>query len=392
MDNLEEKKVCKICYTVSSHKTKQVLTPVTRATTDSRGTKTCQICKQPWIEITLFRERGQQEWVYVKSRPKISLISEYQLCTSVEKKTKCPKAAKCTFAHSKLELAIWNKEREKDTRMPGPNSRTQLCKHIVRGPCPLGGRCLFAHSYEELENWKAEISKQPNAMTYNNEQYMCEVCNTACTGKRQLEEHKRGARHQQATLYAQSGYNPEQVRYHPSPVIPRHQAAAVKLQQQQQHQQQIVASRHGSAAAHIRERPKLPFHVLEYRMCRHYQMGRPCLHGDLCTFAHSNEELLAWSKDATMNTRYRTDKIGDTMHQPVVGSNYIHMATTSSDGLPTKNTSKLGAAQEDSVIEDVRDRVRNLIGTTLEVSAYTSVMCHSMYVCILCSLTREWLQ
>lgn len=367
-DNLEEKKVCKICYTVSSHKSKQVLTSITRSITDTRGTRTCTICKQTWIEITVFRERGQQEWVYVKPRPKISLLSEYQLCTSVEKKLKCPKASKCTFAHSKLELAIWNKERQKDVRAAQPTSRLQLCKHIVRGPCPLSNRCMFAHSYEELERWKNEMSNsnsssvQPTPVSHSNEHLYCEQCDTVCTSRKQLEEHKKGSRHLQA-MYPSYPTEPVHghLRHYPSPVIPRHQAAAAKLQQQ------IQSSKLNNAmAVPIRERPKLPFHVLEYRMCRHLQMGRPCLHGDLCTFAHSNEELLAWSKDLLVYPSRFERASGAAYHQAGGATDQLQSIAGSIDSNfndVSKLYDKSNIDQFSETIEDVRDRIRNTIGT-----------------------------
>ena len=360
-DNLEEKKVCKICYTVSSHKSKQVLTSITKSITDSRGSRTCTICKQPWIDYTVFRERGQQEWVYVKPRPKISLLSEYQLCTSVEKKLRCAKASKCTFAHSKLELTIWNKERQNDVRVAQPTSRLQLCKHIVRGPCPLSNRCMFAHSYEELERWKTEMnssnnsSAQPAPVSHSNELFYCDVCDTVCTSKKQLEEHKKGSRHLQA-MYPSYHAEPvhTHVRHYPSPVIPRHQAAAAKLQQQIQ-----TSKLNNIMAVPIRERPRLPFHVLEYRMCRHLQMGRPCLHGDLCTFAHSNEELLAWSKDVTFTNRFERAS-GNIYHPP----DDQLLSTAGSNDSNFNDTYKSNTMEQTSeTIEDVRDRIRNTIGT-----------------------------
>ena len=367
-DNLEEKKVCKICYTISSHKSKQVLTPITRSITDTRGNRTCTICKQPWIEITVFRESGQQEWIYVKPRPKISLVSEYQLCTSVEKKLKCPKASKCTFAHSKLELTIWNKERQKDVRAAQPTSRLQLCRHIVRGPCPLASRCMFAHSYEELERWKTEMnsssdnSAQPAPVMHNTEHLYCEQCDTVCTSRKQLEEHKKGSRHLQAiypsyssTELTHTGY----VRHYPSPIIPRHQAAAAKLQQQ------IQSSKNNNVTVTIRERPKLPFHVLEYRMCRHLQMGRPCLHGDLCTFAHSSEELLAWSRDVGYSNRFERAS-GSVYHPPSGATDQFQSTAGGSDSNfndVTKAADKSNTEQSLETIEDVRDRIRNVIGT-----------------------------
>lgn len=365
-DNLEEKKVCKICYTISSHKSKQVLTSIARSITDTRGSRTCTVCKQPWIEITVFRERGQQEWIYVKPRPKISLVSEYQLCTSVEKKLRCPKASKCTFAHSKLELTIWNKERQKDVRSAQPTSRLQLCKHIARGSCPLSNRCMFAHSYEELERWKTEInssnnsSAQPPPITsHSNEHLYCEQCDTVCTSRKQLEEHKKGSRHLQA-VSPNFSTEPAQghVRYYSSPVIPRHQAAAAKLQQQ------IQSSKlNNNATVTIRERPKLPFHVLEYRMCRHVQMGRPCLHGDLCTFAHSNEELLVWSKDVTYPNRF--ERASGNIYHPASGA--INQLPTAAMDINfndmSKITDRFNTEQLSENIEDVRDRIRNVIGT-----------------------------
>ena len=365
-DKLEEKKVCKICYTASSHKSKQVLTPITKSITDTRGARTCTICKQQWIEITVFRERGQPEWVYVKPRPKISLLSEYQLCTSVEKKLKCPKASKCTFAHSKLELVIWNKERQKDARSAQPTSRLQLCKHIIKGSCPLSNRCMFAHSYEELEKWKTDVthnndsSAQSTSASHSSENFYCDVCDTICTSKKQLEEHKKGSRHLSA-VYPTSHHPEPYVRNYPSPVIPRHQAAAAKLQQQ------IQSSKlnNNNATISIRERPKLPFHVLEYRMCRHVQMGRPCLHGDLCTFAHSNEELLAWSRDVGFSSRFERAS-GTVYHPPGGATDHDQLLTMPgcNDSDASQITDKLYAVEQSSeVIEDVRDRIRNTMAT-----------------------------
>lgn len=365
-DNLEEKKVCKICYTISSHKSKQVLTSIMRSVTDSRGSRTCTICKQPWIEITVFRERGQQEWVYVKPRPKISLLSEYQLCTSVEKKLRCPKGSKCTFAHSKLELTIWNKERLKDVSVRGaqPTSRPQLCKHIVRGPCPLSNRCMFAHSYEELEKWKAEInSSSSNSSSAQaasgNEHLYCDICDTVCTSRKQLEEHKKGSRHMQA-VFPSFPAEPmhAHAKHYPSPIIPRHQAAAAKLQQQ------IQSSKLNNVPVPIRERPKLPFHVLEYRMCRHAQMGRPCLHGDLCTFAHSSEELLAWSRDVSFPNRFERAS-GGISHSLGGVTDQLQSTSLNNDSNINEITNKPNAPDQplESTVDDVRDRIRNVIGT-----------------------------
>jgi len=226
---------------------------------------------------------------------------------------------------------------------------------------------MFAHSYEELERWKTEMSNsggvnssnnaQPATVSHDNEQLYCDVCDTICTSRKQLEEHKKGSRHMQSAYpsFPTEPVHPY-VRHYPSPVIPRHQAAATKLQQQ------IQSSKLNNSVIPIRERPKLPFHVLEYRMCRHLQMGRPCLHGDMCTFAHSNEELLAWSKDAGYSNRFER-ATGVIYHPP--GSTTDQPQSTS-DNTNSNLNDVLNATERSSenIIEDVRDRIRNnMIGT-----------------------------
>ena len=103
-------------------------------------------------------------------------------------------------------------------------------------------------------------------------------------------------------------------------------------------------------------------------MCRHLQMGRPCLHGDLCTFAHSAEELLVWSKDlAAFPNRFERANVN--VYHPPDQLQAANSDSNCNDVSKTVDKSNSMEQSSETIIEDVRDRIRNMIGTLgLEVS------------------------
>ena len=45
----------------------------------------------------------------------------------------------------------------------------------------------------------------------------------------------------------------------------------------------------------IRARPPIMFGA--YRLCKYYRVQEPCFQGERCSYAHSEEERLAWEED-----------------------------------------------------------------------------------------------
>ena len=76
------------------------------------------------------------------------------LCTHFQERRRCPRGAKCDFAHGEGEL-----------RVPGAGERfkTVLCTHFEQGrKCPCGARCHFAHGNNELRTC-AQACRPANA-------------------------------------------------------------------------------------------------------------------------------------------------------------------------------------------------------------------------------------
>ena len=276
--------VCKICFNSSSHKASPTLTPLSRAVVDATSKRTCPACKQPWSSQKVAKDSDTQKWVAIRPRPKIDSKIDYQLCVSVQKRQACQKGqAVCTYAHSKVELLEWNKERWRDPRpvpvLNGP-FQFQLCKHIQNtGTCPYGQRCTFAHSEEELEQWISAQSGLGAGDTIatptqslappTQECYYCHICNLRCTSHRQLEEHLSGTRHRSML---------SSMRVGPSFIPPP-----------------LPHANHDFRGV-VRQRPtRIP--VNGFKLCNTVMTGRRCYYGDRCTFAHSDDELQLWNEE-----------------------------------------------------------------------------------------------
>ena len=55
--------------------------------------------------------------------------------------------------------------------------------------------------------------------------------------------------------------------------------------------------RSSGTTVHVtRKLPTLSFRVKEYKICKHIQSNRRCVHGEFCTFAHSQSELHEWNQ------------------------------------------------------------------------------------------------
>ena len=280
----ETLEVCKICFNSSSHKASPTLTPQSRAVVDASSKRTCPACKQVWSSQKVAKDPDTQKWVAIRPRPKIDPKIDYQLCVSVQKRQNCQKGqGVCTYAHSRVELLEWNKERWKDPRPVPPLNgpfQFQLCKHIQsNGSCPYGQRCTFAHSEEELEEW---IRAQSGIVVVDEmtpptiplaqltqDAYYCHICNLRCTSHRQLEEHLSGTRHRQmlASMRVTPSFS--------SPSVPPINPDVREV---------------------VRQRPvRIP--VNGFKLCNTVMTGRRCYYGDRCTFAHSDDELRLWNEE-----------------------------------------------------------------------------------------------
>ena len=85
----------------------------------------------------------------------------------------------------------------------------------------------------------------------------------------------------------------------------------------------------------------------------------------MCTFAHSSEELLTWSRDVGYSNRFER-ATGNVYHPPSGATDQFQSTAGSSDSNfydVTKAADKSNAEQSLETIEDVRDRIRNVIGT-----------------------------
>lgn len=281
--------VCKICFNSSSHKANPTLTPEAKAVIDSTTKKkTCPSCKQLWNGLRVSRDAELNKWVAIRPRPKILQHIDYQLCASVPRKVICPKGqAGCTFAHSKIELLAWNKERWKEPRPRPPANmglhQFQLCKHVTtEGNCPYGQRCTFAHSEEELQVWvygsldkSSALLPTPTSLQQSVSEFYCRACDLYCTSQRQLDEHQSGAKHNHVVAATSRNlpYRPVQLPHVSMPPPPAPIPSVI-----------------------LRPRPnRFPIHG--YRICSSVASGRRCFYGDACSFAHSQMELDAWNQE-----------------------------------------------------------------------------------------------
>ena len=288
--------VCKICFVSTNHKRAPTLTPESKSKYDTGTKKTkCTVCRQEWAPIRVAKELGliPAKWVRIRNKPKIPGNVDFQQCNSLQKKVECPKGQDCSFAHSKIELQVWNQERQNEPRptpqINGPY-QFQLCKHILtNGTCPYGQRCTFAHSEQELTSWlQSQAAAFPSGEAQSNPaeyghvpfhpgmeprfgggtDLKCNVCGLTCTSRRQLEDHFTGSKHKQLVASkALHNYN-----------------APPPSQMQQPH------------PVRVRQRPTLSFPVNGYKMCLFMRSGKRCVYGDFCTFAHSLVELEEWNR------------------------------------------------------------------------------------------------
>ena len=278
--------VCSICYKVSCHKPNPTLTPESKATSDGK-TKTCGVCRQEWVPIRIAEEiGGHGKLVTIRSRPRnVNPAVDYQLCN---RKEQCTKRDQCSFAHSNVELLAWNREREKQPRLPPrlqAGQQFQLCQHVGPGrSCPYGVRCTYAHSEEELKDWNRQASENPpppSLLPPVPGTHSCSECGVQCTSKQQLDQH----------VSAKHGGS-----YTGPP---------------------------GGAPPLIRPRPHSLPPSTGYRMCLHVDNGRRCGFGDNCSFAHSRLELDAWNRQAAGVTRsYHPRGDAPSFQRPPFGSPY----------------------------------------------------------------------
>ena len=304
MDKLKTLEVCKICFNASSQKANPTLTTENKALIESTGgagggiKKRCPNCRQSWNSQKVGFDPDTNRWVIIRPRPlKMPLLTDYTMCSNIQKKQLCSKGpGVCTFAHSQIELAMWNHERWQEPR-PTPQTSGggvhQLCKYVMStGVCTFGQRCTFAHSEGELRHWKAttESSSQyyQSSPSFNNYQsspvmsdkLYCNQCNIWCTGKKQYEEHIKGSKHRSfiAPVQQQQFPPPRPVFYPNPPAEP------------------VVDNIAGGGGDRVRACPlRLP--VGEFRMCMGILTKKRCYYGDRCTFAHNQTELEAWNQE-----------------------------------------------------------------------------------------------
>lgn len=307
---VDSREVCKICFGSTNHKPNPTLTPDSKAAYDQgQKKKKCSVCRQEWAPIRVAKELSNGKWVRIRIRPKIPASIDYQLCKNFQSKVECPKGQECSFSHSKVELAIWNCERQTEPRPAPPiNSphQYQLCKHMLNtGSCPYGQRCTFAHTEEERKHWLRVHAaaggdlpvatnggglfpgvgfNPPQPMMLMSQissgEYRCDVCGLTCTSKKQLEDHFAGSRHRQMSTKS----------VHPSYMA---------------HQQPPRLSVPGG---YVRRKPTLAFPINGYKMCLHTQAGRRCVYEEFCTFAHSQHELDEWNRQLQHASKARASQ------------------------------------------------------------------------------------
>ena len=294
MGDVDVRHVCKICYVSSSHKPNPTLTPENKAAYAENGPK-CSVCRQGWAPIRVARDGGPSggRWVRIRPRPKISAITEFQMCKNMQGgRVDCPRGLDCSYAHSRVELSLWNAERRQEPRpappITGPH-QYQLCKHMQSaGNCPYGLRCTFAHSEEEYHEWLRNIPASPagglpaggippsSSATVGS--FRCDICCLTCTSKRQLDDHFSGSKHRERFLQLQSGPPQTGPNISPGPSA------------------NFLPSVGRLDMSGVRKKPSLSFQIMGFKMCMHVQANRRCIYGDFCTFAHSTEELQAWNR------------------------------------------------------------------------------------------------
>ena len=289
MTDSQIKEVCKICFNASSQKSIPTLTLEHKAIYDPISKKKqCPTCKQIWTGQNVARDFETNRWVIIRQRPlKINPVIDYQLCASVLKKQGCTKGqGLCTFAHSKVELIAWNRERYQDPRpvpsIAQPNQLT-LCKHVLKeGNCPYGQRCTFAHSEEELDQWLSSLGGRgftPVIHAGPQPEFYCTLCDIRCTSRRQYDDHLSGQRHRQIASLQPP---PLPIHHHPNYNMPVPQHPPMNFMMD---------------SGIVRPLPnRLP--VSGFRMCVSIMNGRRCLYEDKCTFAHSRHELDVWNDKA----------------------------------------------------------------------------------------------
>lgn len=299
MTDVDVRQVCKICYVSSSHKPSPTLTPESKAVFDG-SSKKCSVCRQGWAPIKIARDTSPAggRWVRIRPRPKISASTEFQMCKNMQGgRGDCPRGLDCSYAHYRVELALWNAERKLEPRPAPPITgpyQYQLCKNMQNvGTCSYGQRCTFAHSEEEYQEWLRSIHQTApgqqviqipiGGMPVSSasafvpvSSYRCDICSLTCTSRKQLEDHLAGSKHRERILQFQG------VPFSSVPDLPPGHPVSLAVNQHEQ--------------ITIRKRPLLSFQIMGFKMCMHIQANRRCIYGDFCTFAHSNEELQMWNR------------------------------------------------------------------------------------------------
>ena len=179
-----QKKVCKICFNSSSHKSIPFLTPESKSRVDAGKKKKCSQCHQEWISITVCREPGTGKWVHVRSNFPKNVV----MCRFIRRSgTKiCPIGQSCSFAHNKAEVArlpslpsstgTFPNSTKTPVRSMTLSSQTsvtirkrpvlscqiveyKLCKYVEAGRrCVHGDFCTFAHGQNELNEWNKDLN------------------------------------------------------------------------------------------------------------------------------------------------------------------------------------------------------------------------------------------
>ena len=316
------RQVCRICYVTSSHKPNPTLTPESKIVVDGslQSQKKCTVCRMEWAPIRVARETSGVpaggRWVRIRPRPKISPNTEFQMCKNVQGgRGDCPRGLDCSYAHWKVELGLWNSEREREPRPAPPITgpyQYQMCKHIQSlGTCPYGQRCTFAHSEEELREWLRSMPPGSPAASPagpgpvgalavvgsgafppgGGGVYSCDICNLTCTSRKQLDDHFSGSKHRIQQLQMQGAH----------PQGPNMQGPQPPNSGVQGTRPPVVQGLPPSAPSQpdlrgVRRKPLLSFQITGFKMCMHVQASRRCIYGEYCTFAHSNEELQVWNR------------------------------------------------------------------------------------------------
>ena len=142
-----------------------------------------------------------------------------------------------------------------------PNKyKTDICRAVINNKqCPTGKDCKFPHNYLEKDAW--EIATEN--IFVKKDKYFCFVCNLTFQQQKELNVHMNSLEHgkcaEKKRLLAKVGSSTE-------------------------------------FRGLVRDRPNLATSSDEYQLCSEVTKGTKCRFRNVCKFAHSIEEMVAWNE------------------------------------------------------------------------------------------------